>query len=95
MKNIRTTLIVIFISITVYFLKDLITVYWEIHNWYEIIVSYMLYLLLPTVFLVFLSFFSYKKDIGWNKKIAFAGMVIAALSFLSLTMLLVNVFING
>ncbi|MEK7539268.1 MAG: hypothetical protein AAB595_01325 [Patescibacteria group bacterium] len=95
MKNIRTAFIVVIAFIIIYFLKDIIIFYWKIHNWYEIIVSYFLYLFLPTTVLSFLSFFSYKNDFGWNKKIATMGIIVTILSVISLIVLLVNDKLNS
>jgi hypothetical protein len=95
MKNTRSILILIIAFITLYFLKDLVVVYWTIHNWYEIIASYFLYLLLPTLALGVLSFLSYKKDFGGSKKILIIGISVTTISVASFVVLLVNAFIFG
>ena len=54
----------------------------EVTNSYELLVLYIILLLPFTTVLMVLSYFSYKKDLGWLKKISFVGMIIGLLTWL-------------
>lgn len=95
MKNIRIGLIILLSSVTLFFLRDLIVVYLDIHNWYEIIASYFLFVFIPTTILGFLSGFSYRIAEGLEKEVAIVGLVIVLFSIFSFLGLLVNAVVAG
>ncbi|KYK50148.1 hypothetical protein A1D31_39310 [Bradyrhizobium liaoningense] len=91
----RGALILCAAASTVYFLIGLVQTYWTIFSAYEIVASYLLYALIPTVLLATLSYFAYRKDIGWKKSLGLTGMVLSAFSPMVFVVVLVNALIRS
>jgi len=52
--------------------------FWSVNNSYELLILFIVLTLPFSALLFFISFFSKKKDIGWQKKLSLIGMIVAA-----------------
>lgn len=55
---------------------------WSVTNWYELLISYMIIIFPFALGLLFISRHASKKRIGWQKKIAIAGVFTSIISLI-------------
>ncbi len=74
----RFIIILIFSFISIFLVSDLI----KVANSYEISLGYFLFVVPVNAILIVISFIAKREDIGWEKKIAVLGIVVAFVSLL-------------